>query len=232
MNNRVQKKIWSEEHRTAATLPSLAEELPSDNVIKFVDYLKNNTLLRGKIVDVGCGKGRNAIYLAHMGLEVYAFDFIDHAIAHARKRAEQKNVNDKIHFSEASMDKRWDFPNDYFDLAVDCFSSIDIETKDGRDIYKSELLRVLKPGGYALVCVVAASDEFESELMKSNPGTEPNSSLWPQNGKFQKNYDELELRSFYSSFAIVDFQVIKKSAIKLGKKFEATNYWLLLQKPK
>lgn len=231
MNKSLQKEIWRQEHTTAATLPSLAQEQPSDTIVRFVDYLKANDLLYGKTIDIGCGKGRNAIYLAQLGLDVYAFDFIEQAIASARERAAQKGVTDKIHFSEASMDLPWKFPDNFFDLAIDCFSSIDIETKEGREVYRKELLRTLKPGGYALICVVAASDEFEAELIKANPGEELNSSLWPQNGKFQKNYDEQELKLFYSSFLVVDFQVHQKPAVKLNKKFIATNYWLLLQKP-
>lgn len=231
-DKRIQKEIWHREHLTSETLPSLAQADPSDSVIKFVDHLKKHALLdRKKVVDIGCGKGRNALYLAQMGLEVYAFDFIGSAIRYAQNKAQQQHIDHKIHFSEASMDLPWNFPDNHFDFALDCFASIDIETKQGRDVYKNELFRTLKPGGLALVCVVAASDEFEAELIKNNPGAEPNSSLWPQNGKFQKNYDERELKNFYASFSIVDFQVNKKKAIKLNREFMATNYWLLLQKP-
>ena len=96
--------------------------------------------------------------------------------------------------------------------------------------YKQELFRTLKPGGYALVTVVATIDEFEAELIKLYPGNEPHSSLWPQNGKFQKNYTEAELKAFYAEFLLVDFQIHTKKAIKLNRNYTATNYWLLLQK--
>lgn len=231
MNNRTQKEIWNIEHQTSETLPSVAEDKPSDTVVMFIDYLRANNLLDNRnIVDIGCGKGRNALYLAQNGLDVYAFDYIEHAIMHAKKQAEHKNLSKKVTFSVSSMDLPWSYSNDYFDLAVDCFASIDIETKEGRKTYRNEMLRTLKPGGYALVCVVAASDEFEAALIKTNPGQEPNSSLWPT-GKFQKNYDQDELKEFYSGFKIIELKKITKEAIKLNKKFQATNYWLLLQKP-
>ncbi len=232
MNKRIQKKIWNQEHAAPQFLPSVADEKPSSAVTRFVDRLLQNNQIQGKrIIDVGCGKGRNAIYLAQQGLKVYAFDYISYAVDCAKERALQKNVSDLIQFSVASMDKKWKFPDNFFDFALDCYSSIDIESKEGRLIYKKELLRTLRPGGSALICVVSIEDEIEAALIRDNPGEEKNSSLWPENGKFQKNYDEQELQKFYSEFNIVELKKLKKKAIKLNKKFIGTTYWLLLEKP-
>lgn len=93
-----------------------------------------------------------------------------------------------------------------------------------------EMLRTLKPGGYALVNVCSADDEWEKELIANHPGPEPNSTIWPQNGKFQKDYTEEELRETYEDFEIMELRKISKPAFKLGRDGIATNLWLVLRK--
>ena len=93
------------------------------------------------------------------------------------------------------------------------------------------MFRTLKPGGHAFVVVNSVKDEIESELLKTSPGPEKNSVYWPS-GKFEKDYDEDELREFYKEFKIVEFREIVKPAVKLGRNYTATNYWVFLQKPR
>lgn len=92
------------------------------------------------------------------------------------------------------------------------------------------MFRTLKPGGHALVMVVSTNDEIESEFIRRYPGKEKNSTIWPGNGKFQKDYDENELREFYKEFEIVKLKEVKKPAFKLNRKYIATNYWMVLRK--
>lgn len=91
------------------------------------------------------------------------------------------------------------------------------------------MFRTLKPGGYALVVVTSVEDEIEQELIKSSPGPEKNSTLWPS-GKFQKNYDLEELQTFYEQFKVIKIQIIRKKAHKLGRDFMAVNYLMIIQK--
>lgn len=226
---RLQKQIWEKEHKNPQILPSLEYTQPSSGVIKFLDFLNEKKVkAKGKAIDIGAGKGRNAIYLSKIGYEVYAMDYIKEAIDYVNEISVKDGVSVKTYIT--AIDKSWPFENDFFDIAIDCFSSIDIETKEGRKIYLNELVRTLKPGGYAMVMVVSVNDQLERDFLKFSPGKEKNSTVWP-NGKFQKNYDEEELRSFYSNFKILRLEEISKTAFKLGQSYKATNYWLILQKP-
>ena len=229
---RKQQEIWEREHTKQETLPSMASVEPYLGVVAFAEYLTDYQIKPPRrVVDIGCGKGRNAIYLATLGYETYGLDYIPLALDTARQLAEQRDVSDRVRLFLAEIDKPWPFADHFFDVAIDCFSSIDIETKEGRAVYKQEMYRTLKPGGYALVTVVSANDEIESELIKHYPGEEKNSTLWPDNGKFQKNYDEEELRDFYREFHIAELREVQQPAFKLGQEFTATNYWVVLKKP-
>ncbi|MBI3342424.1 hypothetical protein HY024_04860, partial [Candidatus Curtissbacteria bacterium] len=135
----------------------------------------------------------------------------------------------KVKTFNCSIDSKWPFKENFFDYALDCFSSIDIETKNGREIYRREMFRTLKPGGLAFVAVVSTEDQWERRLLKETPGKEKNSVIWP-NGKFQKDYEEIELKDFYKDFKILEIKKVEKTAFKLGKKYLAENFHLTLQK--
>lgn len=228
---RKQQQIWHDEHTNQGTLPTMANVEPASGVVLFTDYLKEHGVaLSGKAVDIGAGKGRNSVHLAKLGFEVWALEYIEPAIAAAKQLAETNGVVDKIHFELAEVDTDWQIAANFFDVAVDSFSSIDIETRQGREKCRDEMYRTLKPGGYALVTVCSADDEWEKELIANHPGPEPNSTLWPQNGKFQKDYDEAELREFYKAFEVVVLKKISKPAFKLGREGTATNLWAVLRK--
>lgn len=228
---RKQQRIWEEEHRVPSFLPSYEYEEPATSVVLFSEFLKLQGIVPPKkIVDIGVGKGRNAIFLAKQGFEVYGMDYVLHVLTYVKQKARNAHVLPRIHLRPAEIDAPWPFEDNYFDIAIDCFSSIDVETEQGRIIYRNEMFRTLKPGGYALVTVVATDDEIEGEFIKKHPGKERNSVIWPSNGKFQKNYEEQELKRFYDNFKVVELRNIKKRASKLGREYNASSYWLILQK--
>jgi SAM-dependent methyltransferase len=228
---RKQQQIWHDEHTNQGTLPTMANIEPASGVVLFTDWLTaHGVTFSGNAVDIGAGKGRNSVHLAKLGYEVWALEYIEPAIAAAKQLAENSKVTDKIHFELAEVDTTWQVEDNFFDVAIDSFSSIDIETKQGRETCRNEMYRTLKPGGYALITVCSADDEWERELIADHPGPEPNSTLWPQNGKFQKDYDEAELREFYKAFEVVELRKISKPAFKLGREGTATNLWAVLRK--
>ena len=163
---------------------------------------------------------------------VYGIDYVKGALDALRAKATKHKLGPRIHLYNMELDSKWPFKDDFFGSAIDCFSSIDIETKKGRMLCRDEMFRTLKPGGFAFVSVVSADDEMERELMAKHPGPEKNSVIWP-NGKFQKDYSENELAEFYSDFKILEIKKVQSAekAFKLGRKYRATNFWLILQKP-
>ncbi len=208
----------------------MAGKKPASGVVMFMEWLKERGIKPGRAVDIGSGKGRNAIYLAQQGYDVEALEYIALARQHTEKLAESAGVAAKVQVKNVDIDGAWPYANNTFDVAIDSFASIDIETLGGREICRDELYRTLKPGGYALVTVCSNEDEWERELIANHPGPEPNSTIWPSNGKFQKDYSESELRTFYAMFSLCELKTISKQAHKLGRTGIATNFWLILQK--
>jgi cyclopropane fatty-acyl-phospholipid synthase-like methyltransferase len=228
---RKQQQIWLDEHTNKGTLPTMANVEPASGVVHFTNWLKEHDVKTiSTAVDIGAGKGCNSVRLAKLGFEVWALGYIRAALDTAKGLAKANEVADRIHFELTEVDKAWRIKDNSFNIAVDSFSSIDIETHEGREVCRDEMYRTLKPDGYGLITVCSAEDEWEKELITNHPGPEPNSTLWPQNGKFQKDYTETELKDFYKMFRVVELRVIQKPAFKLGRDRTATNLWLVVQK--
>ena len=99
----------------------------------------------GRALDIGCGYGRTAIYLARRGWTAVGVDFIPQAIAEAQHQAAAADVAERTRFYVASAtDLSFLAPS--FDLAIDvgCAHSF---ADDMLRRYRDELARLLAPGG-------------------------------------------------------------------------------------
>ncbi len=224
--------IWQQEHITGDFLPSETASTPLDpsgGVVDFFAWLKERGMTAGTVLDVGCGKGRNSLYAASIGFVVTAMDFVPEAVAGCAAQAAAQDFSKQVITIEHRMDVSWPFADNTFDCIIDSFATIDVDTAAGRATAIKEMHRTLSPGGYALVQVVAADDEYEAEQIAAHPGAEINSCIWP-NGKFQKDYTDEELREVYADFTIVQLEKRSKPAVKMNREYTATNYWMILQK--
>ena len=89
-------------------------------------------------LDLGCGAGTNAIYLAQRGLAVVGVDFTPQAIATARDKARRADVTVDFRIGDVT---RLDFLREPFDLVLDigCFHGLDAS---GRARYAEHLARL------------------------------------------------------------------------------------------
>lgn len=127
---------------------------PDENL---ASYLDRGLIAPGRALDLGCGPGRNALYLAAAGFAVDAVDLSVTAIAWAEDRADETGAEIRFHRGDAFT---LDLGGPY-DLICDsgCFHHL---APHRRISYLALLDRVLAPGGHlALTCFAAGETGSE-----------------------------------------------------------------------
>lgn len=121
-------------------------DVPDENLIS---YLDNAFTTRGSVLDIGCGNGRNAVFLAKQGFKVQGIDFSKTSIEWARQNANEQSV--EVEFINQSIFDLKFSPNCY-DYIYDsgCLHHI----KPHRRIqYLEKIHNLLKKDGYfGLTC--------------------------------------------------------------------------------
>ncbi|MFH2109762.1 MAG: class I SAM-dependent methyltransferase [Candidatus Bathyarchaeota archaeon] len=96
-----------------------------------------------KVLEVGCGTGGNACYLANRyGCSVVGVDIAEHMVEYAQRRADELGLTDRVSFRVGDA-YSLEFPDDGFDAVLTVFVS---QFLDPARAFP-EFLRVLKPGG-------------------------------------------------------------------------------------
>jgi SAM-dependent methyltransferase len=117
---------------------------------EIVHLVEEEKLAIGRALDLGCGTGTNAVYLAQHGWQVIGIDYVGRAIRRARRKARQAGVNTQTRFITGDVTRLPDLNlGASFDLAVDvgCGHSL---KPDLLSAYARSLAQALKPGGIYL----------------------------------------------------------------------------------
>lgn len=116
---------------------------------ELIELVESGQVPPGRALDIGCGTGTNAVFLAQRGFEVVGTDVAWLAIRRARRKAREAGVSVAFHVSEAiKLGTPAGPPVGHpFDLAVDigCYHAIQ---SGHRVAYGSMLRRVLREGGH------------------------------------------------------------------------------------
>lgn len=178
-----------------------------------VNWFERGLIKPGRVLELGCGPGRNAVYMAKQGCEVDAVDVSPVAIEWAKERARDAGV--EVNFTCDSIFNLAINPESY-DIVYDagCFHHI---PPHRRLQFVPLIARALKPGGlFCLTCMnldkeMGGSDISDWEVyrglsMKGGLGY----TLERLRTIFCGRFEEIELRQM---------QEINQPAESFGKDF-------------
>ncbi|RYU90873.1 class I SAM-dependent methyltransferase [Mucilaginibacter terrigena] len=119
-----------------------------------IDIYLFDQLLKGrfdgcrKVLDVGCGGGRNLVYFLQNGYDVYGIDPNPEAVAQVRAFAKElAPANPLTNFTVCKAEEL-PFADEIFDLAI-CSAVLHFAADSNHfDAMLHSIWRVLKPGGY------------------------------------------------------------------------------------
>jgi len=136
---------WDDRYRTT-DLP-WDTGFPSAHLGKVLDRLD---LTSGPVLEIGCGTGTNAIWLAQQGFDVTAVDLSPRALALARDKAEAAGVQIALHQVDILRDA---LPGGPYALVFDrgCFHTFD--DPGHRSYFARQVSTVLGPDGLWLSLV-------------------------------------------------------------------------------
>jgi SAM-dependent methyltransferase len=114
---------------------------------ELIELVEGGRLRPCRAIDLGCGVGDNAIYLAQQGFEVTAVDFSSEAVAMARQRVAEAGVDIEVVRADVFA-----LPQGLgtFDLVVDYGTSDDMNAV-GRAAFRDVVAGLLRPGGTAML---------------------------------------------------------------------------------
>ena len=132
-------------------------DLYSDVGHKIKKYAKIFKKNKYKIIlDLGCGTGRNTIYLAQQDFSVYSLDASKTGIVITKKKAQELELTN-IKYKVADI-RKTHYPDNYFDAVICIFVLSHGLLKDNEDAI-NEIYRILKPKGMLVTEFMSAKDK-------------------------------------------------------------------------
>lgn len=110
-------------------------------------FCENYLRIGATVLDLGCGEGRNAHYLAQMGYQVYGVDIAAEAVEFCRKRFDLYDLPGTF---EQGTFEHLSFPDDHF-AGIICVAALDHVTFESSQVAMAEIRRVLMPNGMILL---------------------------------------------------------------------------------
>lgn len=114
---------------------------------ELMSLVESGRIKPGRAIDLGCGAGANAIYLAQKGFEVTGVDFAEAAIENARARAKEAGVQVNFIVDDLTNLRH---VSGTFDLLLD-YGSLDDLRLHQREPYLRNMLPLTHSGSHYLL---------------------------------------------------------------------------------
>lgn len=194
------KNFWNKQYKDPTHL-ALSDE-PAEDLIKFTRWLmrregRAHLNVTGAALDLGCGNGRNLVYLAeHFNMRGVGYDTSGEAIAQAKNLAKDLPLRFMIHDLRMPIP----LPDQSVTLALDMMSSHVLRQAE-REKLKEEILRVLKPGGFLFFkSFLLDEDRNAARMLRDTPGPEPGMYIHPEIGVPEYVWRERDIYTFFEPY--------------------------------
>ncbi len=218
------KKFWNREYDKGANVTNLAISTKvSGDLLNFLHWIDRHEAKHdvgapigngSYVYDIGCGNGRNLIYLAkEFGMIGSGFDISVEAIGSARESSKELSLEYKV----CEMDGTIDLPDNSVDLVLDMMSSHFLD-EDNRELLRSEIARVLKPGGWLFYkTFLLNEDRNAKKLLREHPAGEQGSYIHPKMGVSEHVSTEREIREEFGKYFKIHKLLKSHNHLKNGR---------------
>lgn len=188
------RNFWNKEYKSKDHLALSTE--PAEDLLKFTRWILrhfNKQFLNkhARVLDLGCGNGRNLFYLANtFGVSGKGYDISEEAIRHA------KNICtgiESISFGVGSIEPPIPEADGSATFVLDMMTSHFLNESSRTELRK-EILRILKPDGWLFLKTFLTDDDAHAKrLLRDHPADEAGSYIHPEIGVLEHTYTEGEI---------------------------------------
>ncbi|MFC1454808.1 class I SAM-dependent methyltransferase [Candidatus Undinarchaeota archaeon] len=199
-NQKTPGSVWGEKHYNVET-PHDYDTEPAPFVRASIDFLKGRKV--EKILDGGCGQGRNLLYLLQNGFEAVGVDASDNALDVCRKLLKENGFKDAKTI-QGELQNLKDLKDNSFDAII----SVTVLTHifDPYHVLK-EFHRILKPGGVVIADFGTIKDSTYDEVAKGK--VRLGKHLYLEKGTNVKYVEsEEEVRVLFWDFKVLEIEEI------------------------
>ncbi len=199
-------KFWNKEYGKASRSTHLAiSNNPSEDLIHFLKWLERNHPEapidpKSSVLDLGCGNGRNLIYLAKTyGVSGTGYDISSEAILQAKEQSKGLNIK----YETRSIAGKITIPDESQSLVLDMMTSHFLNEVERRNLV-AEVLRILKPGGWLYFKTFFKDQDINANrLLRDNPAGEKGSYIHPKIGVAEHVFTEQEIKDMLGTDFII-----------------------------
>ncbi|WP_198510300.1 class I SAM-dependent methyltransferase [Bacillus solitudinis] len=176
-------------------------ESPSEAAKLAVEKFKERGIT--KVLELGGGLGRDTIYIAKQGFQVYVLEYTEKGIQIIRNKARVEGLSESIIPTQHDVRNPLPFADDWFE---GCFSHMlycMAFTDEEQDLISHEIKRVLKPGGMNMYTVRNIKDPMYKT------GIHRGGNMYEIEGFIINFFDETMIRKLSKGFElqhIIEFE--------------------------
>lgn len=220
-----QGNTWEKEYKNPKLVTK--KDGPQADTLRFLRFLKKEKKYRVEdkiILDLGCGTGRNANYLAEKGNKVIGIEISNTALNLAKTRAQDMGVI--VNYRLGDIGEKYDIEDNSIDVVLDATSSNSLN-EIGREIYLREVKRVLNIGGYFFVRALCKDgNKNVKNLLKMSPGREYDTYIIKEIGLTERVFSREDFIKMYSQYFKILQLEKKTSYTTFNNCIYKRDYWL------
>ncbi len=165
-----------------------------ESIKKFSKFIQKKKV-KGSLLDLGCGNGRNTIFFAKKGFDSLGMDFAPSAIKVCQSNTRKNKSKAKFISGDVLS---YNFKSK-FDVVIDC-GCLHHVRKQFWNKYRKNLLKTIKEGGYFYLHGISDS------VKNKNLPKHPNKRKWIlKNGHYTGFFSKEDIFNYF----VKDFKIIK-----------------------